>query len=320
MKNKILFIILFAVIGLIMIVRIINIEGGIGGGNINARKQITMDSARRFAEELGEKINGYIETLQSLSKEMSLYENLTLEARRREYENKMLSAFENMSDLVQVFSVWKPNAIDGLDNRYKGKSGATETGQFAFALTNEYGQIEKQTVDSGVVQAAMAHLTGSNSTTIKISDLSAVINFAEGEKECFSIMVPILNDRTNEAVGVVGCLIDTSILQILTERVIKYNDEVSSSAIYTNTGFILASYVPRRIRYNLVDVEVQYGAHINNVVDAVKNAQEFECFDYDPVLKVKMFMCIVPIFLKDSPSTWSVMIGSTEDYLKKRRR
>jgi hypothetical protein len=77
----------------------------------------------------------------------------------------------------------------------------------------------------------------------------------------------------------------------------------------------LASYVPDRIGMKLADREIQYGDHINDVVNAVKNAQEYECSSYDPVLRAKLFMCIAPVPLQSSPSSLSVMVGSTEAYI-----
>jgi methyl-accepting chemotaxis protein len=310
-KNKLFIFVLIAIVGLSTLACIT----GCGGIVLKDDKHITMNAAHRFAVEIEDKIAIYIEALQSLSDEMSFYENLTPETRRREYENMTLSVFEEISDFVQMFSVWKPNAIDNMDARFKGRAGAAETGQFAFTLTKKDGQTEKQSCDSGVVQAAMAHLVDPNSKTVDISFDPAEINIGGRERKCFRIIVPILNNRNNEPVGVIGCLIDTDILQVLAERTIKHNYEVTTVVIYTNTGFILASYVPDRIGMKLADREIQYGGYINDVVNAVENAQEYECSGYDPLLRAKLFMCIVPVSLQPSPSTLSVMVGSTEAYI-----
>jgi len=279
---------------------------------LNLSRQKTMYMARQYAQVWDGKIDGYIKVLQSVSNVMNFYENLPPEIRRQEYENTMLSVFEDMPEFVRMFTVWKPDAIDGMDSRYTGKAGSTPTGQFAFALTRESGRIEKQTSD--VVQAAMAHLTGPNSKRVEMTD-PAVIKLAGKDTWCLRIMVPILNKRLNESVGVIGCQFNIDLIQPLVEQTIKDHDEVSIMAIYTNTGFILANYLPELIGKQLVDVETQYGAHLFQVVAAVKNAQEYECSSYDPEMKTNMNMSIVPIPLETSPTTWSVMIGSTEAYI-----
>jgi len=270
---------------------------------LNMSKQKTMYMARQYAQVWDGKIDGYIKVLQSLSNVMNFYENLIPESRRREYENTMVSVFEDMPEFVRMFTVWKPNAIDGMDARL---------GQFAVTLTRENGQIEKQPDD--VVHAAMAHLTGPNSKKVEMAD-PVIIKLAGKDTWCLRIMVPIVNKRLNEAVGVIGCQFNIDLIQPLVEQAIKEHDEISIMAIYTNTGFILANYLPDHIGKQLADAETQYGEYVNMAAGAVKNAHECELSCYNPVLKTNMVMAIAPIPLEASPTTWAVMIGSTEAYI-----
>jgi methyl-accepting chemotaxis protein len=311
MLKKSLMIILLALIGFAMIACLEGIEKL----NLKGDREAIRLAARDFASEVGDLIDNYIDMLQSLSNEMSFYEDRPPETRRMDCENLALSVFEESPGFFQLFSVWKPNAIDGMDSRYAGKAGSTETGQFAFVLTEGDEKTYIQTADSGIIQAAMEYLEGgSNIKPFGISD-PVDIKIDRRTRTCFKIMVPILNARTNEPAGVIGCQIDTEIIQLLAEQTIKYSIEVTSAVVYTNTGFILASYLPDRIGKKLADKEVQYGEYINDAALAVKNAQEFECFNYDPELQVKMFMCVTPVPLSDSPTAWSVMVGSVEDYV-----
>jgi methyl-accepting chemotaxis protein len=314
MIKKSLMIVLLVLIGFAMIVCIASCDRY--GINLKGDRETIRLSARDFASEIGELMDNYIETLQSLSDEMSFYEDTSPEARRGNFENLALSVFdEGASGFFQLFSVWKPNAIDGMDSRYAGKAGSTETGQLAFVLTEGDEKTYIQTADSGIVKAAMEYLEGGpNGKTFEISR-PFVIKSEWRNRIYLSIMVPILNARTNEPVGVIGCRLDIEIFQLLAEHTIKYNVEISSAVVYTNTGYILASYLPERIGMNMADREVQYGSYINDAVNAVKNAQEFECFSYDYDLQVKMFMCVTPVPLSDSPTAFSVMVGSVEDYV-----
>ena len=305
-------------------IMIIVIMAAVGGGialiqlsqatviTLNLSKQKTMYMARQYAHIWDGKIDGYIKVLQSVSNVMNFYENLPPETRRREYENTMESVFEDMPEFVRMFTVWKPGVIDGMDARFIGKTGAAETGQFAFALTRENGRIEKQTSD--VVHAAMTHLTGSNGKKVEMAD-PTVIKLAGKDTWCLRIMVPIINKRLNEAVGVIGCQFNIDLIQPLVEKAIRDNEEISTMAIYTNTGFILANYLPELIGKQLVDVETQYGDYLDMVAGAVKNAHECEVSCYDPEMKTSMNMSIAPIPLAASPTTWAVMIGSTESYI-----
>jgi methyl-accepting chemotaxis protein len=271
----------------------------------------TMHLARQYAQYWNGKIDGYVKVLQTISNLMNSYENLEPATRRQEYEKAMQAIFEDMPEFIQMFTIWKPNAIDGMDTRYIGRVGSTPTGQFAYALTRETGQIAPTTSD--VVQAAMEHMTGPNARVVGISDPVPFKN----QRDTFAvrITVPILNKSTNETVGVVGCLLDIDMIQPILEKTIIYNEGIASMAIYSDTGFILASYIPERIGKQMIDVETQYGEYLNDVKDVINRGYEWQGMAYDPVLKSNMFMTIIPIPLADSPTTWAVMVGSTEAYI-----
>jgi len=281
---------------------------------MNLGRQKTMYLAREYAREWDGKINGYIQVLQTLSNMMNFYESIAPDMRRQTYENMLRSVFEDMSDFVQMFTVWKPNAIDGMDTRYTGRVGSTPTGQFAFALTRETGEIKPMT--SQVVDEVMQHITGPDGRTVGISDPSP-FKIMGKDTLTVRIVIPIINKRTNEIVGDIGCQLDIGMIQSMAEQTIKDLDEVSGMAIYTNSGFILANYLPEKIGKQLSDVETQYGSYLNEVKQAISNAQEWEGTVYDPVLKTNMVMAIANIPIRVSPTTWSVMIGTSESYIMK---
>jgi methyl-accepting chemotaxis protein len=275
-------------------------------------RQKTMYMAHEYAREMDGKINSYIQVLQTLSNIMNFYESIEPDIRRQTYEKTIQSVFEDMPEFVRMFTVWKPDAIDGMDAVNIARAGSTFTGQFAFTLTRETGQIVPMTSD--VVQEAMAHLTGPNSESVEMVD-PVVINLSGKDTWCLKIMVPILNKRINESVAVICCQFSIDMIQSMIMQTIKDNDEISSMAIYTNTGFILANYLPELIGKQLIEVETKYGSYINEVAETVKNAQEYECSSYNSDMKTNMVMALAPIHLADSPTKWALMVGSTEKYI-----
>jgi len=278
---------------------------------LNLARQKTMYLARQQAQYWDGRMNGYINVLQTLSNIMNFYENLPAEERRQTYEETMQSVFEDVSDFVQMFTVWKPDAIDGMDVRNIGRIGSTGTGQFAYALTRETGQIVATT--SIVVQETMAQINGPNARVVAMSD---PIPFKNQGKDTFAvrITVPILNKRLNEIIGAIGCQLDIGMIQPTVMQTIKENDEVTNAVIYSDNGFILANYLPEFIG-KLIDTETQYDKYLNEVKQSIKNAQEWEGSAYDPELKTNMVMAVANIPIGASPTTWSVMIGTTESYI-----
>jgi len=308
-------------LSIMMVAIVLVVAGGIAvielvqASNIALRlsRQKNMYMARQYAKEWDGKIDGYIKVLQSLSNVMNFYENLAPAGRRQEYENTIRSVFEDIPDFIRMFTVWKPDAIDGMDSRYIGRPGSTASGQFAYSLSRESGQIT--TLTSAFVQQAMDHLTSSNSKTVEMADPTSIKLYGK-DTWCYRIMVPIINKRLGESVGIIGCLFNIDMIQPLVQKTMDEPNGIYSMAIYTSTGFILANYLPELIGLQLADVETQYGKYLNTVSNAVKSAQEWEGSSYDPEMKQTMVMSIAPIPLAASPTTWAVMVGSTNAYIK----
>jgi len=292
-------------IALIQLFRATNITMGLA-------KQKTMYLARQRAQYWDGRINGYLQVLQTLSNEFNYYESIPVADRRQQFETLMVSVFEDMPDFVRMFTIWKPDAIDGQDARNIGRIGSTPTGQFAFALGKETGTIVPQT--STVVEDVMMHINGPEAKTTEMSDPKP---FTLGGKEilCVRLCVPILNKRTNEVVGSIGCQLDIEMMQPRIEATIKNFDEVSALSIYTDSGFVMASYRPERIGKNMVDAEVQFGSYAKAALEAVKDGKEFECFSFAPSLNENIQIAIANIPIASSPTTWSLMVGSVESYI-----
>jgi len=280
---------------------------------MNLSEQKTLYLARQRALFWDGKMNGYINVLQTLSNIFNFYEEIPIADRRQQFEDNLNGVFEDMPDFVKLGTVWKPNAIDGQDARNIDRVGSTPTGQFAFNLSRETGQIVEMT--STVVDETMAILNGPNARVVSMSDPSSFKNLGK-DTHAVRLTVPIINKRLNEVVGAVVAQLDIAMIQPEIMKTIKDLDEVTSAVVYSDNGFILANYLPEFIGRQ-IDEETQYGEYLNDVKTAVKNAKEWEGKAYDPELHTNMVMAIANIPIGASPTTWSMMIGTTEAYILK---
>ncbi|MDR2941228.1 MAG: methyl-accepting chemotaxis protein [Treponema sp.] len=309
-------------LSIIMIAIVLVIGGSIAvielvtasGIAMDLAKQKTMYLARQRAQYWDGRMGTYIKILETLSNVMNFYEGINANVRRKQFEDSMRSVFEDEHDFVRMFTVWKPNAIDGMDASNIGRLGSTPTGQFAFALTRESGQI--QVITSAVVNEVMEHINGPDKTMVSIGD-PAMTNVAGKDVYIIRVIVPIINKRINEVVGGIGCQLDISMIQARVDQTIKNFEEVSALSVYTNSGFVMGSYVSERIGKKMAEAEVQFGSYINEAVEAVKTGKEYECFSYSPALQTNIQIAIANIPIGSSKTTWSIMVGSTEDYILK---
>jgi methyl-accepting chemotaxis protein len=281
---------------------------------LNLSKQKIMYLARQRAQYWSGRIDGYFQVLRTISNIMNYYEHLSAGERREKYETIMISVFDDQPDFFSMFTVWKPNALDGLDSRFISRPGSIETGQFALALEKENGLIALQT--SQDVQSVMEYINGPNARKESVNN-PTVLSQPGINTYLVRLMIPIINKRTNEVVGAVGCYLNIDFIQPRIENTIKNYEEINAISVYSGNGFIMASYRVERIGKMMVDAEIQFGDYINEAFKAVKAGNEFSCFGYAPTLRTNIQIFVIPIPLGNSGTTWSIMIGTTEDYIMK---
>jgi len=306
-------------LSIMMIAIVIVVAGGVALIQLDTSSKIilklakekTLYLARQRAQYWDGRLNGYISTLEALSNIFNFYESIPAKDRRQQFEDNLSGIFEDSPDFVRLGTIWKPDAVDGQDARNIGRSGSTPTGQFAYTLSRDTGQITEGA--SLLVNDAMALINGPNAKVVNMSNPIAIKNQGK-DTFAVTIYVPIINKRIDQVVGVIIGRLDIAMIQPLVEKTIKDLDEVTSAVIYSDNGFILANYMPEFIGKQ-IDEETQYGSQLNDVKEALKKAEEWEGTEFDPELHTNMVMAVANIPIGASPTTWSVMIGSTEDYI-----
>jgi methyl-accepting chemotaxis protein len=258
--------------------------------------------------------DSFIQTLNTVAAIMRDYEGVPAAERRDRYDDMLLSVLNANPRFYLTWSTWKPNALDGMDSRYIGRTGSTPTGQYAMTYVRDGSKITARA--SGDIEATMAYLNGPNARKARVEDpVPRTINGKD--TQAIIMMVPIIDPKTNEVVGGVGGLLIIDGIQPVVEDVIKNNEEISALTIYSNNGMILGHMVPDRVGKMMTDVDTIYGPYMQEASQAVKNGKEFHCNTYSPVLGSKVEIVMLPLQIGDSNTTWSVMIVATEKYILK---
>ena len=142
-----------------------------------------------------------LQTLRTLADTMGDYELIPADQRRDQFERMMTSVLTRNPQCITIYTIWKPNAIDGMDSRFIGKDGSSPTGQFALTVSRETGSITARA--STDVDAFMDYVNGPNSK--KERALPPESRTVQGQQVwVIRFMVPIVNRRTNEVVGGIG--------------------------------------------------------------------------------------------------------------------
>jgi methyl-accepting chemotaxis protein len=115
----------------------------------------------------------------------------------------------------------------------------------------------------------------------------------------------------------VGCFINIDIIQPVVQNTIDAYDEIIAMAIYSGNGFVIACYRPERIGTMLIDSETHYGDFRKEANDAVLAGKEYMCSSYAPLLQTNMESVLIPVKIGTSDTTWTIMIGTSEEYIMK---
>ncbi|MCL2763002.1 MAG: hypothetical protein FWD36_07355, partial [Treponema sp.] len=155
-------------LSLVVIVIVATIVTGISFLLLREASNISIDLSKRGiayltdmqAEYWSGREEGHIRMLRTLADIMADYEDVDVDARRNRFDSMLLGTITSNPGITSLYTVWKPNAIDGRDAQNIGRPGSTPTGQYASTYTRETGQItQRATVD---LEGSMAYLNGPN--------------------------------------------------------------------------------------------------------------------------------------------------------------
>jgi methyl-accepting chemotaxis protein len=257
--------------------------------------------------------DGYILMLRTMANIMAQYEKMPPATRRDRFDDIMLGIITSNPELINVYTVWKPNYIDGMDVQFIGRTGSGPDGQYAIAYTRETNEVLARTTTD--INNSMAYLTGPNSKKDRVED-PFFRSLASGrDVYLVRMMVPIINPRTNETVGGVGFLLDISVVQQNVTQTIGEYEEISALTIFSNNGFILGHLVPERVGKMMRDAETIFGENMDDAVKAVAEGTKYQLSTYSPVLNSNVELVMIPFKIGNSDMTWSVMIVTTDKYI-----
>jgi methyl-accepting chemotaxis protein len=289
---------------------------------LNQASNISINLSNRSIDNLAEqraaywqgREDGLYRVARTLANIFSDFEDDPAERRREMYDSMMQSVARAETAIFQVYTVWKPNAIDGMDARFIGHPGCTPTGQYAAAYRVENGQANITVTTD--VEDAMAYFLGPNAKKDRYEHPVAR-NIDGKDTWYFRIMVPIINKRNGEVVGGVGCLCVIDGIQPTVEDTIKNKEEITAMSIYSSNGFILANTVPERVGKMMTEAETIYGDYLKDAAQAVLEGKRFDCSSYSQVFKTNVEINVVTVPIGSSGATWSIMLATTKSFILK---
>jgi methyl-accepting chemotaxis protein len=238
---------------------------------------------------------------------MNAYNDVDPQLRRIRFESNMASMVVHFPLIVGMFSVWKPNALDGLDAQYAGQEGYSASGQYIPYFSLNGGKITHRAYTN--YQPVTAGL--SNAETISNPEARILNGKAT---YVITITAPVISNQDKQLVGMIGVEVSIEALQPYIETILRDNQNIDALSVYTNDGTIIASYDPSRIGKNLRDADQGlYTDYTTDAFNAVQRGQSLMVEEYSSFLKMQLEMAICPITIGDTTTPWAMMMATSKD-------
>ncbi|GHU27113.1 methyl-accepting chemotaxis protein [Spirochaetia bacterium] len=275
-----------------------------------------LESQERLAAEQARSVQiiyeKYLQTCSTLANIFSNFETIAAEERRERFETILEDVLNAEPTVAGIFAVWKPNVLDGLDADYAGQPGSTATGQSAPWFSRASGQVVKQTYNN--ISNATILINGPSSQKPPVKDPVAEI-VAGKNTYIITFAVQIIAARTNEVVGILGMNVTIDELQPIVQNTIRSNSEITAMTVYSNGGYIIASYAPEQIGKLLKDA--QSGLYTKEDIDLAQNevinGTKHRFSEYSERLNLNLEMIIYPFTIGNTGSSFTLMLGTSRD-------
>ncbi|MDR2897650.1 MAG: methyl-accepting chemotaxis protein [Spirochaetaceae bacterium] len=305
-------------LSLIVIALIAVVVTGIASMSLYQASNISLDLSIKSAENLASQQAEYwkaredsiLRMLRTIANIMADYNQIPVETRRDRFDSMLRGTIAAEPNIVNLYTVWKPNAVDGMDSVYTNRIGSTPTGQYAITYTRETGVITSRTTTD--VADSMAYFNGLNSKKDRIEQ--PFYELVNGKDQYLvRMMVPIISPVSNQTVGGVGVLIEISGIQAAVQDVIANTKDVAALTVYASNGLILGHLDPAQVGKILIEAETVFGDDLDTASNAVAQGIPYQASSYSYYLESNVEIVMQPFKIGNSDMTWSVMVLLEDD-------
>jgi len=198
--------------------------------------------AEMTALEVQSHFLAYYNLIYNLAQIMTNYETFNVNQRRSVFNEMMSGVFTSDFSFWNLYTIWKPNALDGLDSVY-ANADDSETGQYNYGFTRENGYMVQRSFGE------FEYLLNSNLFNLGLADQivgepvlnNASVNNSTRQVWLVSVHFPIYKYGTEkELVGVMGATVNLDRLQYQVERSRPYF--TGGTFVSSASGDIFAHY------------------------------------------------------------------------------
>jgi methyl-accepting chemotaxis protein len=257
------------------------------------------ETAYRYANQVEAALNGARLTADTMEQALEGMKLAWVDDRSL-YNSLLSQVLRANTNFLAAWSVWEPDALDGKDKNFAGKSGHDQTGRFIPLWVRAGSDVELDKLADYETPGIgdyylLAHNTGQE-TILE----PRPVKYKNQTADVITVAVPV--HYNGSVVGVVGVDLPLERIQALIESIRPY--ETGSASLISASGRFLADAERDKIGTSLDD-----SATGQQIKQAVAAGQVFADIVPASSTKEDIYKVVVPVPVGDTQARWSLVVS-----------
>jgi methyl-accepting chemotaxis protein len=262
------------------------------------QKKSAMENLKNIAgitaKDIQRNFEKYMDVIRTLSQIMNSFQDVEADKRRDNYNETMYGVLESNPEFVRIYTVWKPNAIDGNDSEYADSPGTDESGQYITMYTRETGSI---------AMLPYPHYKEALATLSQYETISNPVSMVVEGENAFTVDMRIPIMRGGDIYGLIGMTIIVRPVEVMIQKLKPYG--TGNAAIYSNDGTVVAHYDPQRrgAKFQTFTGQILGQDGVDRVLESIKTGAP------DTIEKANLLFAMYPFCTGETITSWIVIIS-----------
>ncbi|MDR0321020.1 MAG: methyl-accepting chemotaxis protein [Treponema sp.] len=258
--------------------------------------------ADTYAVSLERRFESYIRPAMILSEVFGEYSTIPVAERRAIFDNMLRGLMVWNEDYVGMWTAWNPNALDGLDAR---------NGRYTTTFTRKDGPIERL---PGGFEGWETYLSNMMRSSDKAMISEPEWRIVQGkEVPVVTITYAIVDNRTNQKVGIVGLNYVTTIQNFANQIVKEIYEGKGIAGFYTMSGITIAHFDEERVQGTMWENAKEKDLlddHMSDVMNLIKNGGDPLIVDvHSATLQTDVHLIYYPVNVFNTSTSWTMVVG-----------
>ncbi|MDR0389686.1 MAG: methyl-accepting chemotaxis protein, partial [Spirochaetaceae bacterium] len=272
---------------------------------------LVFSESNHLAEKEAAEISVWMESnfsiARSLAQVMEGFEEIEVSQRRSSYNTLLRQLIIENPELASIWTIWEPNALDGMDAVYANTEGTDASGRFIPTWSRTDGGAEvqySQGYDDPEAEFYVPAMRTGNETVTE----PFFYTIGGADVLIASLVVPI--KKNGQSIGVAGVDVAISNIQEMISDIRPYEGSIAAS--FSNAGMVVAHFDTSRLGKPMAETEADMaGPYLDNLVGAVKAGVEydFENTVYTGGKRQEYGVLTVPYAVGHSTTPWALAMA-----------